>query len=437
MSREKSSHQKITVNDGIVDKSSSIKIKKERVPQRNKEEIREDVGRFYHKPFDHLEKPASLGGKTIFGLIILTLIIGFIAGALGSMFIFSRDKIVFPWGKEFNLTKYFPEKHVTEITEKNITVSSDIRINELTGDIEKSLVSIFPKKELKDNPSFLDQIYAPWQIKSMGLIISSDGWILTPYPFEEIDIEENAVEETENKKWEVIINGGEIYDLDKVIRDKRTGLTFIKINGNDLPFLELAPFSSINQGQTVLVADKFLRWYVSAIVRSDWRDITKTEDLVRSTDYFSESLLLNNISPNTLGGSFIFNLKGQLVGSSSSDNKKYIPSWQFLKAISYLKENKEIFYPSLGIDYLLIEEAPGLSSALFHDLKEGAIVYGNPTPGLAAYKAGIRNADVIIKFDGQNINKKNNLTYLVSQKSKGEAIHLTILRRGEEQDLTL
>lgn len=431
--------KKVVVNDGVVDRSSQIKIKKERDSQRNGDEIREDVSRFYHKPFDHLERSSSLSGKSIFWLIILILIVGFLAGALGSIFIFSRDTIILPWGKELDLTKYFPEKQVIEVEEKSVTVSSDIRAEELIEKIQKSLVSIFPKKELGETPAFLEQIYAPWQIKSIGIIISPDGWILTSYPFEETNEQGGGGEE----KWEIMTNQGEIYDLEKIVRDERTGLTFVQIadldqiNDADLPYLEIGSFSSINEGQTVLVVDKFSRWHISQISHAHWRDINKTEDIVRSTDYFSESILVDNISPNALPGSPIFNLKGELIALASSDNKKYIPCWQFEKSLLSLRENKEISYLSLGIDYLLIEEAPGLLSARFQDLKEGAIVYGHPLVGLPAYAAGLRNADVIIKFEDKNINKKNNLTYLVSQKSAGQTIHLTILRQGQEKEITI
>jgi len=422
MSKSEAKPKKVIVGNGDSEKSSLVKVKKERV-FREKKRIKENISRFYQGPFDHLERPASLSGRAIFWLIILTLIVGFFSGVLGSIFVFSRDSITLPWGEEIDLTRYFPEKQVTKITEKNVTVSSDVRIAQLTKNLEKSVVKIFAKRELGESPPFLEQIYAPWQVKMIGVFISSDGWILTARPLPE-------------GRWEVLTNDRKIYEVEKVITDKETGVSFLKIDGVDMPALKFAPFSDITKGLQVVLTNKFLNWYSCRIANPRWRHIAKTEDLVRSTDHFSESIILDGVSPINFPGALLFDLKAQLVGLIGRNNI-VIPSWQIENIVRQIAEGKEPLRISLGLDYLLIEEAPGLRSALFKDLSQGAIVYGGPFRNSPAYLAGLRNADVIVKIDGKNLNKSLNLTYLIQQKTISEKIDLTILRRGEEKQIAI
>lgn len=428
MGKEESKAKKIKIKSGDKQENTSkVKIKKQR-EEKEQKISNQEIAHFYREPFDSLEKPASLSGGAVFGLIILTLVVGFIAGCIGSIFIFSSETISLPWAGEVDITKYFPEKKVTQVVEKNITVTEEIRGADLIEKLGESIGFVFPKKNLGEHPAFLEQIYAPWQRKSLVLAISEDGWFVCSDDFQgqELDqIKEN---------WEILFNST-VYSIDQIKKDEQTGLYFLKLNLENIPFVKLADFKEIKTGQRILVVDKFLRWLYTSISHAHWRAISKTEDLVRSSDKFSESILCQGVSVQNFPNSLVFNLKGELVALGSLPANRFIPSWQVQKAINCLSQDKQITYPVLGIDYILIQEAPGLLSARFKGFTCGAIVYGNPPASSPAYTKGLRNADLIIKVDGEEFTEKDNLTYLILRKQKGEKISFTVLRNGEEVEI--
>jgi S1-C subfamily serine protease len=57
------------------------------------------------------------------------------------------------------------------------------------------------------------------------------------------------------------------------------------------------------------------------------------------------------------------------------------------------------------------------------------------TPGSAAADAGIQNGDLIVEVDGTDIRSFDELRGLVSSRSPGETVTVTVVRDGERQDL--
>lgn len=413
----------IVVND--VTEKGNIKVKESqraRSVKEREEEIENGVEKLYHsEEFNHLDKPPVARRGTAFLLIILAIIFGLISGAVGSLFILTRESIKIPFAKEVDLTKFFPTREVTLVTEKKVTVTTDLRFARLAKDLAPKVVKVFAAKPTSEEGRlrFLEQIYAPWQIKSSAVIITNDGWLLSSAEFEA------------EKEYVILTEENEIFPVKKIIQDPLTKISFLKIAGKDLAVVKFALLEEITHGQQVVIYDKFFNLHFTEVSRPGYRNIEQIEDLIRSTDKFAEFLRLD---AETLISDFpcapIFGLNGAVIGLISKD--KVIPAWQFKNLIVQILKDQKIVRNYLGIDYLRIEEAPGLTSPLFKDLTNGAIVYGAPTKNSPAEKAGIQNADVIVKVDGRALNAGRNLTYLVQEKASGEELELTILRTGEE-----
>ncbi len=77
-----------------------------------------------------------------------------------------------------------------------------------------------------------------------------------------------------------------------------------------------------------------------------------------------------------------------------------------------------------------IKEALGLES------KRGALVR-EVVKGSPADEAGLKQEDVIIKFDGNRVRNSSHLTRLIRSCSPGEKVKLTILREGEKKTISL
>jgi putative serine protease PepD len=71
------------------------------------------------------------------------------------------------------------------------------------------------------------------------------------------------------------------------------------------------------------------------------------------------------------------------------------------------------------------------AGALISD-KSGAILSGGP-----AAKAGLKAGDVIIEFDGRDINSPEELIVAVRSRDVGDVVKLTYLRNGQRASVTL
>ena len=319
-----------------------------------------------------------------------------------------------------NLTKFFPTRELKTITEKNITVLAETRMSDVIKDLNLKTGRIFKAKQ-EENLSFLDQVYAPWQTEGLGLFISEDGWLITGAIFE-------------SQTDYVIIDGeNKIWPIKNIITDSLTKISFLKIKGNDFAKIELGEKNKVFQGQQVFVLDKSEKVYLTEISQVYAKDINETEDLVYSTDKFVHTFLLGfETSARDFSQALIFGLNGEMIGITVQKN--VIPSWQIKPLISQVLSGQDkIIHPFLGIDYLRLEQAPGLTSPRFKGLTKGAIVYGPPNENSPALEAGIKNADVIIKVDDVVLNQDQDLTYLIQNKAPGQEIEITVLRDEQEK----
>jgi len=415
--------KKVNVSDDLGEEDIIIKKSKRLSPKKeNSRRVENEVSKFYNnKEYDHLQKPVPQKKGLVWLIIVWSVVFGLISGTVASLFVLTHETIKVPFKQDpINLTRFFPTRELKTITEKNITVLAETRMSEVIKDINLKTGRIFKAKQ-EENLSFLDQIYASWQINGLGLFISEDGWLITGAIFEpQVDY---VVIDGENKIW----------PIKKIITDSLTKISFCKIEGNGFAEIELGEKDKVSQGQQVFVLDESEKVYLTEISQIYAKDINKTEDLVYSTDRFVHTFLLGfETSVRDFPQALIFGLNGEMIGMILQ--KKVIPSWQISPLIKQVLSGQEdIIHPFLGIDYLRLEQAPGLTSSRFKGLTRGAIVYGPPNENSPALKAGIKNADVIIKIDDIVLSQDQDLTYLIQNKTPGQEIEITVLRDEQEK----
>ncbi len=415
--------KKVNVSDDLGEEDIIIKKSKRLSPKKeNSRRVENEVSKFYNnKEYDHLQKPVPQKKSLVWLIIVWSVVFGLISGTVASLFVLTHETIKVPFTQEsIDLTRFFPTRELETIMEKNITVLAETRMSEVIKDINLKTGRIFKAKQ-EENLSFLDQIYASWQINGLGLFISEDGWLITGAIFEpQVDY---VVIDGENKIW----------PIKKIITDSLTKISFCKIEGNGFAKIELGKKDKVSQGQQVFVLDESEKVYLTEISQIYAKDIKKTEDLVYSTDRFVHTFLLGfETSVRDFPQALIFGLNGEMIGMILQ--KKVIPSWQINPLIQQVLSGQEdIIHPFLGIDYLRLEQAPGLTSSRFKGLTRGAIVYGPPNEDSPALKAGIKNADVIIKIDDIVLSQDQDLTYLIQNKTPGQEIEITVLRDEKEE----
>lgn len=150
-------------------------------------------------------------------------------------------------------------------------------------------------------------------------------------------------------------------------------------------------------------------------------------------------------SGNSGGG--MFNTKGELIGIpslkfSSSGSRKVasiegiamaIPMDVVQPVVNSLIQYGKVTRPKLGITVMTLRGS--------EEPVEGAIpagVYVSAVEeGSAAYQAGIRPDDIIIKMDGKRITLHTDLTNQIAMKQPGDTITLTVYRIEGLENLTV
>jgi len=66
---------------------------------------------------------------------------------------------------------------------------------------------------------------------------------------------------------------------------------------------------------------------------------------------------------------------------------------------------------------------------------EGGVLLAGVRAGGPAETAGLREGDVIVKFDGVQIDNIYDYTYALRSRKPGQAVRITVKREGKEQDL--
>lgn len=415
----KDSTKKINITDDLEEKEEEkeVEIKKSErlnVLEQRQNRTEKKISEFYQDKEFSFQKPGSASRGLGWLIVVWSIVFGLVGGTVAGYFILTRESINIPFiNKQIELT-HLSVKEVNTVTEKNVTVLAETRMADLADSLFTKTVRIFKAKN-EGQVSFLEQIYASWQILGLGAFVSRDGWLITAYNFEP------------ETKYVVIDQDNKIMEIIKIVNDPTTGLSFCQIEQKDFSYFELAEKEEIIPGQQVAVLDKLQNLHLTAVSQPLARDIFKTEDLVYSSDKFSEFIRLN-VSETAFPQSLIFGLDGKLLGFVS---QKVVPAWQVKSLINQVVATGEVKRPFLGLDYLRLDQVTGLTSPRFKDLEQGLIVYGSPVSGSPAEKAGIKNADVIIEADEIVLDRDQDLTYLVQQKNPGEKITLTILRDKE------
>ncbi len=253
--------------------------------------------------------------------------------------------------------------------------------------------------------------------------------------------------------------------------DKDSDIAVIKV---DAPESELAPLRlgdsyQLKVGQKVIaIGNPFglSGTMTTGIVSALGRTLPSNREASGGSFFSAGDLIQTDaaINPGNSGGP-LFNLNGEVIGinrairtvSSTASGEPVNSGIGFAIAINIAKrvapeiiKNGKYDYPYMGIssvDNLTIDEIESLGLTQF----TGAYVT-NVIPGGPAAKAGVKagtkdvglgpstlgGGDLIIAMDGVPIkNFDELLRYLINNKSPGDKLVLTVLRSGEQLDLTL
>jgi serine protease Do len=298
-----------------------------------------------------------------------------------------------------------------------------VQINIVAGGIRQTSADGSDEESTSDQPSGqpLNHVrqQSPFARRGTGsgVIVSPDGYILT-----------NNHVAGPASEIRVRLYDGREFKARRIGVDSETDLALIKIEAQNLPHATLGDSAKLEQGEWVIALGSpfgLEQTMTAGIVSATGRQFGGTYDNYIQTDA--------SINPGNSGGPLI-NMTGEVIGintmiysrSGGSEGIGFsVPSNIAKKVQEQLLRNGRVSRGYLGISLQDSQTAEG-----------GALV-AEVTNGGPASKAGLRNGDQIVEFDGKPVKSTKQLTEIIADTPAGRAVKLKFLREGQEQSASI
>jgi len=259
-----------------------------------------------------------------------------------------------------------------------------------------------------------------------GVIVTKDGYILT----------NNHVVDGADKV-EVTLQDGRELSAKVVGRDPKSDIAVIKIEGDNFPFVTMADSEKVQVGDVVLaVGNPFGvgQTVTTGIVSATGRGNLGIEDY---EDFIQTDAAIN---PGNSGGALV-DAEGRLIGINTaiwSRTGGYqgigfaIPSHLARDVMASLIQEGKVTRGYLGV--MIQDVTPPLAKEFKLKEPSGALV-GDVVPKGPAAKAGFKEGDVVVEFNGKKVPDARRLRLAVGAVKPGATVPVKILRNGSSRTL--
>jgi serine protease Do len=312
----------------------------------------------------------------------------------------------------------------------------------VTGKSTSTVGSDMPQLEFPDDPRFKDFFErflgqrpalpkhrgpaAGVQAVGSGFIVTADGYIVTG----------NHVVEGASE-IHVVLNDGERLPAKVRGRDPKTDLALLKIDADqELPYVVFGDSDAARPGDWVVAIGNPFGLGGTAttgIISARGRDI-------QSGPYDDYLQIDAPINRGNSGGP-LFDLSGRVIGvntaiySPNGGNVGIgfaVPAAQARSVIEQLLANGYVERGWLGVRIQTLTDA--LAESLQLPRVRGALV-ASVTPDSPAARAGVEVGDVILSFNGHEVDAMKDLPRLVADVAPGENVEVRVWRQGEPRTL--
>ena len=260
-----------------------------------------------------------------------------------------------------------------------------------------------------------------------GFVLSEDGYLLT-----------NAHVVEGAREIEVKLHDRRTVTAQVVGTDRRTDIALLRIDAEGLVPVELGDSDQLRVGQWVL-----------AIGAPFGLDYTATQGIVSA---LSRSLPDDNyvpfiqtdvaVNPGNSGGP-LFDTEGRVVGINSQIYSRTggymglsfsIPINLAVEIADQLKSDGHVSRGWLGVSIQDMDQ--DLAESFSLERPKGALI-ADVQADSPASRSELKTGDVILEFNGKTVNRSAALPPMVGRVRVGETVPVTILRNGEEMDITV
>jgi len=375
--------------------------------------------------------------KKFLGIFAIALLGGAAAMGLQQLFheeeqpksLVEKNNVYFTKNQAESLLPAFDFVDVAERTTPavvHITTTMEVKTSQQTPNADNPWGEFFDERFFRQMPQ------GPRQATGSGVIITEDGYIATNN-----HVIDNASSIT------VVLEDKRKYEAELIGSDPETDLALLKIKEKDLAFLPFGNSDDIKVGEWVVaVGNPFnLNSTVTAgIVSAKGRNINL---LSRNSQYAIENFIQTDavVNPGNSGGALV-NTRGELIGINTaiaSQTGSYagysfaVPVNIAKKILDDILKYGEVKRAMLGVQ--IRDITSDLAKEKGIDEIKGVLV-PSVVEGGAAEKAGIKDDDVILAIDGQEVNKASELQELISKYHPGDKVEVEINRGGKTMTKT-
>lgn len=258
-----------------------------------------------------------------------------------------------------------------------------------------------------------------------GFIISKDGYVLT---------NNHVVEGAETVI--VRLNDRREFIAEIVGTDPRSDVAVLKLDATDLPVVKIADSDDVKRGQWVVaIGSPFgFDYSVTAGIVSATGRALPDESYV---PFIQTDVAIN---PGNSGGP-LFNLDGEVVGINSQIFTRSggfmglsfaIPMNLAMNVTEQIQEDGVVRRGWLGV--LIQEVNRDLALSFGLEKPMGALIAQASSSGPAG-KAGIQPGDIIVRFNGKDVERSSDLPPMVGLVRPGTTVPVDVVRQGDRLTL--
>ncbi|KAF1030360.1 MAG: Periplasmic pH-dependent serine endoprotease DegQ [Burkholderia plantarii] len=258
-----------------------------------------------------------------------------------------------------------------------------------------------------------------------GFILSPDGYVMTNAHVVD-DADTIYVTLTDKREFKAKLIGV----------DERTDVAIVKINASNQPTVAIGDSNKVRVGE-----------WVVAIGSPFGLDNTVTAGIVsakgRNTgDYLPFIQTDVAVNPGNSGGPLI-NMQGEVIGINSQIYSRTggfmgisfaIPIDEAMRVADQLKSTGRVTRGRIAV--AIGEVTKDVADSLGLPKAEGALV-SSVEAGGPAEKAGVQPGDIILKFNGREVDEATDLPRMVGDTKPGTSATVTIWRKGTSRDLPI
>src|SRR5438046_6790455 len=262
----------------------------------------------------------------------------------------------------------------------------------------------------------------PVQSEGSGFIVRPDGYIIT-----NVHVIEDA------DKIDVKLRDGREFPARVVGADERTDIAVIKVDGKDLPVVQLGDSDATRVGQFAFAIGapfKLDYTFTYCVISGKGRSKLLQTGGYSISDYLQTDASIN---PGNSGGP-LCDIDGKVIGMNTLINGMNrglgfaIPINMAKDIGAELIAGHKIVRPWLGIRIETLGEDPEI-----RDLLKGAekgVVVRTIEANAPAYKSDLRPFDVITQVDGTAVQTDSQLQHQILKKKIGQNVELSVWRKG-------